>query len=129
VKKLIVLLTICLLVAIATGSAEAQKQYAFGSRTSSTLSSATTLSITPANTLTLYTLAADTSITFNAITSKALPGDKLVFKITANRVNRIFVFGNYLNAKNDTIVATKIKLYEFIFTGQDYDLLTKQQTN
>lgn len=128
-KKLIILLSICLLVAVSTNSAVAQKQYAFGSRTSKSLTSATTVTLTPVNTFTLYTIAADTSITFHAITSKAIIGDKFVLKISGNTRMRQLIFGNYLNAANDSVSSTKIKLFEFIYNGTDYDILSKQQTN
>lgn len=120
---------ICLLVATVINNAVAQKQYAFGSRVSTTLTSATTVSITPANTLTLYKIAADTSITFNALTTKAIIGDRFVLKVTANRIQRKFTFGTNFHATLDSIAATKVKLFEFIYNGTDWDILCKQQTN
>ena len=129
-KKLITIMAICLMVAMTTtNKADAQKQYAFGSRVSLSLTSSTTVSVTPANTLTFYTLSADTSITFNAVTSKSLPGDRFVLKVTANRIQRKFTFGTNFHATLDSIASTKVKLYEFIYNGTDYDILSKQLTN
>lgn len=128
-KKLFTIMAICLMVAMTITQVDAQKQYPYGSRVSLALTSATTVSVTPANTLTFYKIAADTSITFNAVTSKSLPGDRLILKVTANTRTRQFVFGTNLNAVNDSITSTKIKLYEFIYNGTDYDILTKAQTN
>ncbi|MDP2723198.1 MAG: hypothetical protein Q8O72_10600 [Bacteroidales bacterium] len=109
--------------------AEAQKQYGFDYRTSSTLTSAVAVSVTPVAALTVYTITADTNITYSAVVTDAVIGDKFVLQITADASARIMAFGTNITAVNDTITATKTRLYEFIYTGTGYYMLGKLQAD
>ncbi|MCX6276933.1 MAG: hypothetical protein NT004_02400 [Bacteroidetes bacterium] len=110
----------------------AQKLYGFGYRQVEPLLMADTINITPAHTQTVYTLVAsstDATIIINAVTAKAVPGDKIILRITGATPTRTIVFGANLNAPSDTVANTKIKLYEFIYIGTAYDLISAAAVN
>ena len=104
------------------------RKFAFGDRTGISLTSALTISLSPPATMTIYTLTADTNVTFNATTTRAIIGDIVFFKVTAHTRNRIMVFGDNLNSLSDTITAGITKTYQFIYTGSDYDLIAPVKT-
>jgi len=122
------LLLIAILLITLANIADAQ-QYQYGYRTSQTLTSAVAIEVSPAATLTVYTVAADTNITYSADVSQAVIGDKIVLQVTADASNRIQAFGDNLVAVNDTITANKTVLYEFIYTGTAYYMLGKLQAD
>jgi len=109
--------------------AQAQKQYAYVGRQTATLTSAATVAITPKATLTVYTLAAAHAATINATTTYAVPGDVIAFKITASAAERIITFGTNLNALPDTIASGKTKMYQLMWTGSAYNLISSAATD
>jgi len=110
---------------IATEKAQCQYKYPFGSRVSSALTSATTISVTPAATLTLYTLAADTNVTFNAVVSSAVVTDMVVFRVKGNTRTRHLTWGLNMDALSDSIATGKTWTYTFIWDGTAYKMLGK----
>lgn len=127
-RKLFAALMLVVLLAFAD-TAIAQKQYAYVGRQTATLTSATTIAITPKATLMVYTLAAAHAPTINATTTYAVPGDVVALKITASAANRIVTFGTNLNAVTDTIASGKTKMYQFMYTGSAYDLISSAATD
>jgi hypothetical protein len=70
----------------------------------------------------LYTLSATHAITLDAVTTYAVPGDMLIYKIKATSANRAIAFRTNINAVNDTITSGKTKMYLFFYTGSAYEL-------
>jgi hypothetical protein len=81
------------------------------------LTSGATIALAPANTLTLYTLSAAHTATFNATVTLCKTGDRVILKAIADGTNRVFTFNTNMTAVTDSVVATKTKLWEFIFDG------------
>lgn len=123
------ILLIVMLIGLFAAQSEAQKQYKFGTRTSVELSSAVAVTITPVNTLTVYTIEADTNVTFNAVVTKSVIGDRIIISATADASARTMSFGTSMNGANDTITATKTMTYEFIYTGSTFDIVSKLQSD
>jgi len=126
-KKYIVFL-LCMAIGFAVQTI-GQKAYKFGDKTQSALTSALTISITPASSLTLYTLTADTNVTFNAVTTYAVPADLLIFRIKGNTRQRVLTWGTALDGLNDTIATNKTWTYSFIWDGTAYKKLCKSITD
>lgn len=129
-------LFLCLMLFVASGISEqsnAQKRYAFGDRMvipiAATSSTYTTISITPPVTLTMYTFSADTNVTFNAVTTRAVPADILMFRIKGNIQSRIITWGTNLDGVSDTIAADKTWMYQFIYDGTAYKKVSKSPTD
>lgn len=122
-KKLIYIVIAVLLITVYGSQVEAQKAYKFGYKTAPTsITSALTVSVTPNQTFTQYTLAADTNITVNVVSTYALPGDLVAFKIKANTRNRTITFGTNIEASAPTITATKTVTYLFLYNGTNFYL-------
>jgi len=120
---------IIMLVGLMSLASVAQKQYTFGYRVGSTLTSATAIAVTPVNTLNIYKLDADTGVTFTAVVTKAVVGDRIVLQVKANTSNRPMAFSTGLVGAVDTIPATKTVMYEFIYTGTYYYNTGKRQVD
>lgn len=127
-RKIFGALLLTVLLAFAD-QAVAQKQYAYVGRQTASLTSATTVAITPKATLTVYSLTADTTVTINATTTYAVPGDVIALKITASGANRPIIFGTNLNALTDTITSGKTKMYQLMWTGAAYNLISSAATD
>lgn len=127
-KKFVFLLAVLLLTSVSL-TATAQKQYQMGFKTQTALTSATAISVTPENTVTLFTLAADTNITFSAVTSYAVPADFILFRIKGNTRQRILTWGTNLDGLNDTIATGKTWMYMFIWDGTAYKKVSKSITD
>jgi len=127
--KRIITFFIVLTALLVSTQVEAQKKYAFGSRTGETLTSAVAVSVTPAATLTVYTVSADTNITWSVDNSYAVIGDRLVLAISADASNRVMTFGTNITATTDSVLANKTKLFEYIYTGSTYHCLGKLQAD
>lgn len=106
-----------------------QRLYAFEGRTVDTLSSATAISLTPMHTLTVFLLTADTNVTFTALTSHAIIGDCFILKVLGHTRNRTMTFSTNIYSVSDTITAGKTVMYEFMWTGDGYQLVAKAATN
>jgi hypothetical protein len=118
-----------LLIFIVTPQVKAQKRYPFGERVTSALTSATTISVTPNATLELYTLAADTNVTFNALTTYSVMADQVVFRIKGNTRQRIIIWGTNIDGLNDTIATGKTWTYSFMWDGTAYKKLCRSITD
>jgi len=130
-KKFLILAVGLILVA-AIGTTNAQtKAYKMGYKAKTALTSSTTISVTPeaGMSLTLYTLAADTNVTFSAVTTYAVPADMLVFEIKGNTRSRIITWGTNLDSTNDTIATGKTWTYSFIWNGTAFKKLCKSITD
>jgi hypothetical protein len=127
-KKFIFLLAVISLSVICI-TATAQKQYSMGYKTQTALTSALAISVTPENSLTLYTLAADTNVTFTAVTTYAVPADQLVFRIKGNTRQRVILWGTAIDSPNDTIASNKTWTFSFIWDGTAYKKLGKALTD
>jgi hypothetical protein len=128
--KKLTLFLFMLIVAIAFGqqAIAQQKRYAFGERTAVTLTSATAIAINPAHTQTIYTLAADTNVTFTIGSgAKSIIGDMVILRLKANTRNRTFTFSGSIVGTADTLSTGKSKLYLFLFTGSKYEQLSEVQ--
>jgi len=79
--------------------------------------------------MTLYTLTADTNVTFNAVTTYAVPADLLIFRIKGNTRQRVLTWGTALDGLNDTIATNKTWTYSFIWDGTAYKKLCKSITD
>jgi len=131
-NRLIPIVFSLILMCVVSGAfqqAQAQKRYAFGDRTKIALTSALTVSVSPAATLSLYTLTADTNVTFNAVTTYAVTADQIVFRIKGNTRQRIIAWGTNLDSPNDTIATNKTWTYSFIWDGAAYKKLCKAATD
>lgn len=128
-KKLIsffLLLTLCTV----TLESQAQKEYKFANRKAiATLTSDTLISVTPKATMSLYYLSATHAIKFNAVTTYAVPGDLVIFKVKATSANRAVVWNTNLTAVTDTVASGKTKTYFFVYTGSSYDIISSAATD
>lgn len=93
------------------------------------LTSAATIALAPCNTMTIYTLTAAHAATFNVTTTTSKAGDRLILKATGDSSNRVFTFGTHLTAVTDSVLATKTKLWEFVFDGTDYLQVSEVQVD
>lgn len=126
-KKAIFILLIGFL-ALALQANAQQKRYAFGERTAITLSSSTAIALAPVHTQTIYTLAADTNVTFTIGTgAKSIIGDMVILRLKANTRNRTFTFSGSIVGTADTLSTGKSKLFLFLFTGSKYEQLSEVQ--
>lgn len=107
-----------------------QRLYAFENRTAIALTSGVAITLIPQHTLTVYTLVADTNVTFSADTSHAIPGDMFVLKVKGNTRTRTMTFSTNLYSPTDSITAGKTVMYEFIWIpGYGYRLIAKAATD
>ena len=123
------MLLLVLAVFVTAPQAQAQRRYPFGERAATALTSATTISVTPDATLSLYTLAADTNVTFNALTTQSVMADQVIFRIKGNTRQRIMVWGTNIDGLNDTIAINKTWTFSFIWDGTAYKKLCKSITD
>jgi len=130
--KKFLILAVGLILFAAIGTANAQtKAYKLGFKATTALTSSTTISVTPeaGMSFTLYTLAADTNVTFNVVTTYAVPADQLIFQIKGNTRERIIAWGTNLDGLSDTIATGKTWTYSFIWNGTAYKKLGKSVTD
>ena len=105
-------------------------KYGYGFRKAVTLTSDTLITISPQNmTLTFATLAMDTSVVMNAIITRSIIGDQIVLKATADGTNRMIDFTGNMIAVNDSVVANKTKVFQFIYDGSRFIQLSEIQTD
>jgi len=117
-----ILLSLVVLLAVSI-TANAQSQYKFNYRVGTALTSATAIALTPVNTMTVYTLAADTNVTFTAVVTGAVIGDQVIIKVLGNTRTRTLTWSTGLNAMaTDTVHHGNATIYSFIYTGTKYDL-------
>lgn len=96
-------------------------KYQYGNRSSVTLTSADTIDISPNNlTFTYATLSIDTNVVVNVDVDESIIGDRIVLEVTADATNRHLTFNNNITAVADSVVATKTKLFEFVYNGTGY---------
>jgi len=107
-------------------------KYQYGKRSTATLTATddTLVSIAPNNLTFLYaTLAADTNMTVVADVDNSVVGDRIVLQVTADASNRQLDFSTNLVAVDDSVVANKIKLFEFVFNGTYFYQVAENQAN
>lgn len=103
---------------IATAFTAPRDKWGFGFRKSVALESATAVSIDPGNlTLTYATLSIDTNTVISATSARSIVGDRIFLEVTADSKNRRITWGDNLTALNDSVLATKTKVFEFVYTG------------
>jgi hypothetical protein len=127
-KKFIVIIVGLLFISLGN-PATAQKQYKMGYKVQTALTSATTISVTPLNSLTLFTLGADTNVTFNAVTTYAVPSDLVIFRVKGNTRQRILAWGTNMDGNNDTIATNKTWTFSFVWDGTAYKKMCKSITD
>lgn len=132
-KKFKILTVIAIVMAIAALVAftpSSSDSYSFGYRSTETLVCADTVEVSPDNlTLTYASMAMDTNVVVNVGIDHSLPGDMIVFEFTADASNRQIGWNSNITAVNDSVVATKTKLFQFIYNGTSFVQLSEQQIN
>ncbi len=109
----------------ATGS-----KYQYGYRKAVTITSDTVITIAPNNlTLTYATLSLDTNTTVGVNVGNSIIGDRIVLQVTADASNRHLTFGTNVAAIADSVVATKTKLFEFIYNGSEFKQVAESATD
>lgn len=122
-KKLFSILLIATFLVATAVKADAQSAYKYNYRVAVPLTSAIAIALTPVTTEVVYTLVADTNVTFTATTTGAVIGDELVLKIQGHTRTRTITWSTNLNAMaSDTIHHGNATIYNFIYTGTKYDL-------
>jgi hypothetical protein len=105
-------------------------KYPYGLRKAVTLTSATAITIPTENlTLTLAALPIAHNATVTATVTKSVVGDRIILKVTADGTNRHLDFTGNLTAPDDSVVANKTKLFEFIYDGSKFVQLGELQIN
>lgn len=103
-----------------------QRLYAFGNRTAVTLAGKGVVSITPSHTLTIYSAIIDSATTFNTLSTKAILGDRVVFKLSDTiGSTKHLTFGTNLGSIADSVVDNHTTVWEFIWLGDKYYLLSR----
>lgn len=98
-------------------------KYQYGKRSSVTLTAEddTMVTIEPNNlTFTYATLAIDTNVTVVADVDNSIVGDRILLHVTADASNRLIDWSTNITAINDSVVATKTKLFEFVYNGTGF---------
>jgi hypothetical protein len=108
-----------------SGPGDPQRLYAFGNRTAVTLTSSDTIILTPKNTLTVYSLMANSGVVFNAQAAYAIIGDRILLKVMDTTSTRQLKFGTNFEAANDSVTDGYTKIFEFLWTGDKYFLISK----
>jgi hypothetical protein len=117
-----------ILILLATAiDSQAQKKYGYGYKQSEVLTSAATISITPKNSLTLFTLVATHSPTITPTTTYAVIGDILVFSINSSGAARTITWGTGFTGLADVLVSGKNHMIQFIWDGTTYKKLSTIQ--
>ena len=79
------------------------------------------VTIEPNNlTFTYATLAIDTNVTVVADVDNSIVGDRILLHVTADASNRLIDWSTNITAINDSVVATKTKLFEFVYNGTGF---------
>lgn len=108
----------------------AAEKYAYGFRKAVTLTSSTAITVSPGNyTLTFANLAIDTAAAINATVTNSIVGDRIILKATADASNRTIDFTGNMVAVDDSVVANKTKVFEFIYDGTRFIQLSEMQTD
>lgn len=106
----------------------AADKYAYGFRKAVTLTSSTAITVSPGNyTLTFAALAIDTAAAINATVTNSIVGDRIILKATADASNRTIDFTGNMVAVDDSVLATKTKVFEFIYDGTRFIQLSEIQ--
>ena len=98
-------------------------KYQYGKRSAVTLTveDDTLVTIEPNNlTFTYATLAIDTNVTVVADVDNSIVGDRILLHVTADASNRLISWSTNITAINDSVVATKTKLFEFVYNGTGF---------
>lgn len=105
-------------------------KYPYLYRRTVTLTSGVAVVVSPENyTLTYATLPLDTSATITATTTKSVVGDRIILQITADATTRHVDFSTGFTAVDDSILANKIKVFEFVYSGSRFVQVSEIQDN
>ena len=105
-------------------------KYPYGKRKAVTLTCADTVDVAPGNlTLTWATIALDTSAVFNVDVGNSIIGDMLVIEARADSTTRAVTFGTNITAPADSVVATKTKVFQFLYNGTAFVGVAEMQIN
>lgn len=105
-------------------------KYAYGKRKAVTLTVADTIEVAPNNlTLTYATLSLDTNVVVDVNVDNSIIGDMIFLEITADSTNRHLTFNDNVTAVADSVVATKTKLFCFVFNGTVFRQYTEEQVD
>ena len=105
-------------------------KYSFGHRTAETLVCADTVDVDPGNlTFTYASMAMDTNVVVNVSIDRSITGDMIVFEFTADSTTRQIDWNSNITALNDSVVALKTKLFQFVYNGSAFVQLSEQQIN
>lgn len=117
---------------LAMAATAPRDKFAYGKRQAVTLSieSDSLVVVSPNNlTLTYATLAADTSFTVDVNVKNSIVGDRLILHVTADATNRAITWGENITAVNDSVLAGKTKLFEFIYNGSGFFQIAEMQVD
>lgn len=105
-------------------------KYQYGYRKAVTLTSDTVITVAPNNlTLTYATLSLDTNATVGVNVGNSIVGDRIILQVTADASNRHLIFGDNVAAITDSVVATKTKMFEFVYNGTEFKQVAESDTD
>lgn len=126
-KKLIVLIAALFIVS----AASAQIHFPFGNADEMTgsFTNDTVVALSIDNLCTYATLSADTNANFNITATGIRTGAVLYLEVTCDATQRAMIFGTNITGANDTLTASKTKMFMFVYDDDDeeFNLVSKQQ--
>lgn len=115
------LIALTAILLIAATSPPDKYQYGKRSAVTLTIEDDTLVTVVPNNlTFTYATLAVDSNVTVVANVDNSIVGDRFILHVTADESNRLITWGTNISAVNDSVVATKTKLFEFVYNGTGF---------